>query len=160
MGIELDASESDVLSPPCEGGVRGGGPESLECTRQPTSAPSIDEVDGTCGASPSCVACRFQTPLRANGEYTDGAGVLRPTPPNPNTVEIGASLSLLLLLGLSRTEVTRRLRLACIKDDVRCRLMERAGCVTDWRDWKSLSQVRPFAKPFTPRDESIKELAC
>ena len=69
-----------LLSPPCEGGVRGGGPVSFECTREPCLARSIDEVDGVCAASPACKACRFRTSLRANGEHTDDAEVLRPTP--------------------------------------------------------------------------------
>ena len=53
---------------------------SFECTREPCWARPIDEVDGACAASPAFKACRFRTSLRANGEHTDDAEVLRPTP--------------------------------------------------------------------------------
>ena len=56
---------------------------SVECTREACLARSIDEVDGGCAASPVCKPGRFRTSLRANGEYTDDAEVLRPTPPDP-----------------------------------------------------------------------------
>ena len=56
---------------------------SVECTSEACLARSIDEVDGVCAASPAFKACRFRTSLRANGEHTDDAEVLRPTPPNP-----------------------------------------------------------------------------
>src|SRR6202034_4172877 len=67
-------------SPPCEGGARGGGPVSFECTKEPCWAQPIDEVDGVRAASPACVAYRFRTSLRANGEHTDDAVLLRPNP--------------------------------------------------------------------------------
>ena len=56
---------------------------SFECTRKACLARSIDEVESVCAASPACKACRFRTCLWANGEYTDDAEVLRPTPPGP-----------------------------------------------------------------------------
>ena len=62
--------------------VKGGlgGPVSVECTREPCLSRSIEEVDGA-AASPVFTVCRFRTSLRANGEATDDAEVLRPTPP-------------------------------------------------------------------------------
>ena len=69
--------------PPCEGGARGGGPVSVECTSEACLARSIDKVDGACAAPPPGVACRFRTPLPATREFTDDAEVLRPTPPGP-----------------------------------------------------------------------------
>jgi hypothetical protein len=42
-----------LFPPPCEGGVRGGGPMTFECTREPCWARPIDEVDGACAASPA-----------------------------------------------------------------------------------------------------------
>ena len=75
-----NSASAPSFSPPCEGGARGGGPVSFECTREPCLARPIDEVDGACAASPAFKACRFRTSLRANGEYTDDAEVLRPTP--------------------------------------------------------------------------------
>ena len=75
--------EPPFLSPPCEGGARGGGPASVESTMEAALARSIDNVDRACAASPACKTCRFRTSLRANGEYTDDAEVLRPTPPAP-----------------------------------------------------------------------------
>ena len=68
------------FSPPCEGGVRGGGPVSFECTKEPCWARPIDAADGACVASPCFKACRFRTSLRATGEHTDDSQVLRPTP--------------------------------------------------------------------------------
>ena len=53
---------------------------SFECTREPCWARPIDEVDVACAASPAFKTCRFRTSLRANGEHTDDAEVLRPTP--------------------------------------------------------------------------------
>ena len=53
---------------------------SFEYTKEPCWARPIDEVVGACAASPACKACRFRTSLRANGEHTDDAEVLRPTP--------------------------------------------------------------------------------
>src|ERR1700678_1697434 len=52
---------SPLLFPPCEGGVGGGGPVSLECTMEPCWARPIDDADGACGALPSFEACRFRT---------------------------------------------------------------------------------------------------
>ena len=54
---------------------------SVECTVEACLARSNDEVDRACAASPACRACLLRTSLRANGEYTDDAEVLRPTPP-------------------------------------------------------------------------------
>ena len=51
-----------------------------ECTSGLCLARSIDEVDWACAAAPACIACRFQTSLRPNGDYTDDPEVLRPTP--------------------------------------------------------------------------------
>ena len=56
---------------------------SVECTSEACLARWIAEVDGVRAAPPACKACRFRTSLRANGERTDDAEVLRPTPPNP-----------------------------------------------------------------------------
>ena len=53
---------------------------SAECTSGSCLARWIDETDWVCAASPACMACRFQTSLRPNGDYTDDAEVLRPTP--------------------------------------------------------------------------------
>ena len=69
-----------LLSPPCEGGVRGGGPVSVECTRETCLARSVNAVDGVCAASPASTACRFRASLQANVEYTDEAEFLRLTP--------------------------------------------------------------------------------
>jgi glycosyltransferase involved in cell wall biosynthesis len=112
--------------------------------------PSVERSAGS--GDPRTTGSVGTSPPPCSGVVSGSAGF---TPPSPNTVEIGASPSLLLLLGLSRTIVTRRLRLACIKDDVRCRLMEQAGYLTDWRASRSLSQPRPFAKPFVSLAESI-----
>ena len=70
-------------SPPCEGGARGGGPVSVECTRGACLARSIDEFDGACAASPALMACRFRSSLGLNGEYTDDAEVFVAHPPCP-----------------------------------------------------------------------------
>ena len=53
---------------------------SLDCTSEVRSARSIDEVDGVCAASPACMACRFRTSLRANGEHTDDWRFCGPPP--------------------------------------------------------------------------------
>jgi hypothetical protein len=74
--------ERALLFPPrVKGGLGGGGPVSVECTREECLARSIDEVGGVCAASPARQAFRFRTSLLANGEYIDDAEVLWPTPP-------------------------------------------------------------------------------
>ena len=55
---------------------------TLECTTEHKLG-AIDEFDCECAAPPPCMACRFGTLLRANGEPTDDAKALRPTPPCP-----------------------------------------------------------------------------
>ena len=72
-----------LLSPPCEGGARGGGPESVECTREACLAQSIGEVDGGRAASPACQAGHFRTSSWANDQDSDAAEAWRPTPPAP-----------------------------------------------------------------------------
>ena len=72
-----------LVSRPCEGGGRGGGPVSVECTKEACVARSIIEFECVCAASPACKACHFRTSLWVIGEFTDDAEVPRPTPPGP-----------------------------------------------------------------------------
>jgi hypothetical protein len=72
-----------LLFPPCEEGVKGGGPVSFDCTGVVCLARSIDEVDDVCASSSACMLCRLRVSLRANGEHTDDAEVVWPTPPCP-----------------------------------------------------------------------------
>ena len=72
-----------LFPPPCEGGAKGGGPVSVECTGEACLARSIDGVVGAYALSPAMMACRFRTSLGADDEYTDDAEVVRPTPPDP-----------------------------------------------------------------------------
>ena len=90
-----------LLSPPCEGGARGGGPVSVECTRGACLARSIDEFDGACAASPALMACRFRSSLGLNGEYTDDAEVLWPTPPAPPS-QRRSGFQIAIFCGFSR----------------------------------------------------------
>ena len=82
--LASDGATHAFLSLPCEGGVRGGGPVSVECTSEGCLARSIDEIDRECAASASCMACRFRTSLWANDEYIDDAKDCGPslTPPS------------------------------------------------------------------------------
>ena len=83
--LRNSASASPSFPPLAKGG-QGGGPVSVECTSGLCLARSIDEVDWVCAASAACVACRLQTSLQPNGDYTDDAEVLRPTPGEANAV--------------------------------------------------------------------------
>ena len=69
-----------LLSPPCEGGARGGGPGSVEFTREDCLSRSIDEVDGVSASSPDWKACHFRTSVGANGGYADDAKIPRAFP--------------------------------------------------------------------------------
>ncbi len=86
-------------------------------------------------------------------------GPLTPDRFNPNTVEIGASHSLLLAWVYSRPQATRRLRLACHRDIARSRPTTRAGSWIVWRDSNRLSRPRPFAKPLRSPARRILDAA-
>ena len=75
--------ERAVFFPPLvKGGLGGVGRVTVACTTGHKLG-ALDASNCTCAASTLRRACRIETSLRANGEFTDDAEALRPTPPNP-----------------------------------------------------------------------------